>query len=49
MCGLQNFERKCVMEKWLFLLLRETKAITGNVDINGIVEEGLRLHEEQKD
>lgn len=43
-----NF-KKCVKEDWFFHFFRETKAITGNVDINGIVEEGLRLHEEQKD
>ena len=43
-----NF-RKCVKEKWVFLFFKETKAITGKVDINGMVEEALRLHEEQKD
>lgn len=40
--------KKCFKENWFFLFLEETKAITGNVDINHKVEEALRLHEEQE-
>ena len=41
--------KKCFKENWFFLFLEETKAITGDVDVNSKVEEALRLHEEQKD
>ena len=43
-----NF-RKCYKEDWFFHFFEETKVITGNVDVSDIIEEGLRLHEEQKD